>query len=146
MTFIIPHLIRAREPYKSSPKHAKNYFISNSILLNKLPTIIFIISKHISSFTMSTGGAGVYQNKHGQGMSHATGPSKVPEGIARLVPKGLEESLPNSVCQTSPICHTYTMLTRQIHPTGTDMGQSPDKTHAKDSGTPKAAGETTRRH
>ncbi|CAG7558267.1 unnamed protein product [Fusarium equiseti] len=70
---------------------------------------------------MSTGGTGVYQNKHGQGMSHATGLSKVPEGIARLVPKGLEESLPNS-----------------IHPTGTDMGQSPNKTHAKDGGNASA--------
>ena len=67
-------------------------------------------------------------------MSHATGPSKVPESIARQVPKGLEKSLPNSVCQTSPIRHTHTILTRQIHPTGTDMGQSPDKSHAKDGG------------
>lgn len=42
--------------------------------------------------------SGIYQNEHGQGMSHATGPSKVPEGIARQAPKGLEESLPDSVC------------------------------------------------
>ncbi|RBR25577.1 uncharacterized protein FIESC28_01540 [Fusarium coffeatum] len=61
--------------------------------------------------------SGIYQNERGQGMSHATGPSKVPESIAHQVPKGLEKSLPNS-----------------IHPTGTDMGQSPDKTHAKDDG------------
>ncbi|KAI1071845.1 hypothetical protein LB507_005242 [Fusarium sp. FIESC RH6] len=78
--------------------------------------------------------SGVYQNERGQGMSHATGPSKVPESIARQVPKGLEKSLPNSVCQTSPIRHTHTILTRQIHPTGTDMGQPPDKSHAKDGG------------
>jgi hypothetical protein len=42
--------------------------------------------------------SGIYQNERGQGMSHATGPSKVPEGIARHVPKGLEEALPDSVC------------------------------------------------
>ncbi|RGP77012.1 hypothetical protein FLONG3_4841 [Fusarium longipes] len=62
---------------------------------------------------MST--TGIYQNKRGQGLSHATGPSKVPEGIARHVPQGLEEALPDS-----------------IHPTGTNPGQSTNKSHAND--------------
>ncbi|KAF5243362.1 hypothetical protein FAUST_2931 [Fusarium austroamericanum] len=61
--------------------------------------------------------SGIYENERGQGMSHSTGPSKVPEGIARHAPKGLEEALPDS-----------------IHPTGTFPGQSTNKSHAKDSG------------
>ena len=85
------------EPYKSSPKRAKNYFIFNSTFL--VNTITFITNNH--ALNMS----GLYQNERGQGMSHATGPSKVPESIARQVPKGLEKSLPNSVCQTSPVRH-----------------------------------------
>ena len=37
------------------------------------------------------------QNARGQGISHATGGSKVPQGVQERVPQGLEESLPNSV-------------------------------------------------
>ncbi|KAJ9648460.1 hypothetical protein H2201_000796 [Coniosporium apollinis] len=40
------------------------------------------------------------QNDAGQGMSHATGDSKVPDTIQDKAPKGLEESLPNSVHDT----------------------------------------------
>ncbi|KAJ0426042.1 hypothetical protein BJY00DRAFT_323599 [Aspergillus carlsbadensis] len=36
------------------------------------------------------------QNARGQGASHATGGSKVPEGIQNKAPQGLEESLPNN--------------------------------------------------
>jgi len=56
-------------------------------------------------------------NQHGQGESHASAHSKVPESVQREAPKGLEESLPDSV-----------------HPTGSDPGQSTNKTHAKDGG------------
>ncbi|XEV02691.1 hypothetical protein FSHL1_007978 [Fusarium sambucinum] len=49
--------------------------------------------------------------------SHATGPSKVPEGLQEAVPKGVEESLPDS-----------------IHPTSNDPGQSTKKSHAKGGG------------
>ncbi|KAL6238413.1 hypothetical protein BDW75DRAFT_228038 [Aspergillus navahoensis] len=40
------------------------------------------------------------QNEYGQGTSHATGGSKVPQGVQERVPQGLEESLPNSVHDT----------------------------------------------
>jgi hypothetical protein len=36
-------------------------------------------------------------NEHGQGTSHATGDSKVPEGIQQKAPEGLENKLPDSV-------------------------------------------------
>jgi hypothetical protein len=35
--------------------------------------------------------------------SHATGPSKVPETIQKLAPKGLEEALPESIHPTNKI-------------------------------------------
>ncbi|KAK3081689.1 hypothetical protein LTS18_003871 [Coniosporium uncinatum] len=57
------------------------------------------------------------QNEHGQGASHASGDSKVPDKVQEKAPKGLEESLPDSV-----------------HPTGSDPGQSTNKSHAKDGG------------
>ncbi|KAM0417176.1 hypothetical protein ACHAPT_012813 [Fusarium lateritium] len=57
------------------------------------------------------------QVERGQGGSHATGESKVPEGAQEKAPKGLEESLPDS-----------------IHPTGSDPGQSTNKSHAKGGG------------
>lgn len=39
------------------------------------------------------------QNQHGQGASHATDPnaSKVPAGIQKVAPEGLERNLPESV-------------------------------------------------
>ncbi|KAL3453678.1 hypothetical protein BJX65DRAFT_302569 [Aspergillus insuetus] len=40
------------------------------------------------------------QNARGQGTSHATGGSKVPEEIQNKAPQGLEESLPNKVHDT----------------------------------------------
>ncbi|KAK7408572.1 hypothetical protein QQX98_009277 [Neonectria punicea] len=49
-----------------------------------------------------------------QGVSHATGESKVPKGAQDAVPKDVEESLPDS-----------------IHPTASGPGQSTNKSHAK---------------
>ncbi|KAK5989620.1 hypothetical protein PT974_07874 [Cladobotryum mycophilum] len=57
------------------------------------------------------------QNERGQGVSHATGESQVPTAVQERAPQGLEESLPDS-----------------IHPTGSEPGQSTNKTHAKDGG------------
>jgi hypothetical protein len=37
------------------------------------------------------------QNEHGQGKSHATGDSVVPNKVQEQAPKGLEEGLPNAV-------------------------------------------------
>lgn len=41
--------------------------------------------------------SGYAQNERGQGMSHATAPSKLSEGVQRQIPKGLEHALPESV-------------------------------------------------
>ncbi|KAJ4345443.1 uncharacterized protein N0V89_011573 [Didymosphaeria variabile] len=54
------------------------------------------------------------QNEHGQGVSHATGGSKVPDTVQQKAPQGLEESLPN-----------------KVHDTGSGTGR---QTHAKDGG------------
>ncbi|KAF1941444.1 hypothetical protein EJ02DRAFT_404423 [Clathrospora elynae] len=57
-------------------------------------------------------------NQHGQGVSHASGDSVVPKKVQEAAPKGLEESLPES-----------------IHPTGSNPNnQSTNQTHAKDGG------------
>ncbi|KAL2161810.1 hypothetical protein VTH06DRAFT_7594 [Thermothelomyces fergusii] len=56
-------------------------------------------------------------NKHGQGASHATGESHVPQKIQEAAPERLENTLPD-----------------KIHPTGAEPGQSTNKTHAKDDG------------
>ncbi|KAI1764128.1 hypothetical protein GGR53DRAFT_466684 [Hypoxylon sp. FL1150] len=53
----------------------------------------------------------------GTDRSHATGDSKVPGKVQEKAPKGLEESLPDS-----------------IHPTGKNPGESTNKTHAKGDG------------
>lgn len=37
------------------------------------------------------------QNQHGQGISHASGDSKVPGKVQDKVPKDVEQSLPDSV-------------------------------------------------
>ncbi|KAH6879586.1 hypothetical protein BKA70DRAFT_1412027 [Coprinopsis sp. MPI-PUGE-AT-0042] len=59
-----------------------------------------------------------HTNSDGQGASHATGESFVPSGVQRAAPRGLEESLPES-----------------IHPTGANPNnQSTNRTHAKDGG------------
>ncbi|RYP23860.1 hypothetical protein DL765_000937 [Monosporascus sp. GIB2] len=57
------------------------------------------------------------ENEHGQGVSHATGKSKVPESVQKAASKALEDALPDF-----------------IHPTGKDPGQSTNKTHANDGG------------
>ncbi|KAL4731735.1 hypothetical protein ACLX1H_000717 [Fusarium chlamydosporum] len=53
----------------------------------------------------------------GDNVSHATDTSKVPESLQEAVPRGVEESLPDS-----------------IHPTGKNPGQSTNKSHAKGGG------------
>jgi hypothetical protein len=40
----------------------------------------------------------IMQNQQGQGVSHASGDSAVPQKIQEKAPKGLEEKLPESVC------------------------------------------------
>jgi hypothetical protein len=40
-------------------------------------------------------------NKHGQGQSHATGESHVPQKVQEAAPKGLEEALPDKVHQNN---------------------------------------------
>ncbi|KAM5349411.1 hypothetical protein ACJ41O_005916 [Fusarium nematophilum] len=57
------------------------------------------------------------QNERGQGVSHATGESKVPAPVQQKATKGVEERLPDS-----------------IHPTGSEPGQSTSKSHAKGGG------------
>ncbi|KAF4415417.1 hypothetical protein FACUT_13400 [Fusarium acutatum] len=44
--------------------------------------------------------SGYAQNERGQGMSHATAPSKLSEGVQRQMPKGLEHALPESIHPT----------------------------------------------
>ncbi|KAF4342151.1 hypothetical protein FBEOM_3884 [Fusarium beomiforme] len=44
--------------------------------------------------------SGFAQNERGQGVSHATAPSKLPEVIQRQLPKGVEEALPESIHPT----------------------------------------------
>ncbi|KAJ4990819.1 hypothetical protein SVAN01_03608 [Stagonosporopsis vannaccii] len=56
-------------------------------------------------------------NSYGQGKSHTTGDSAVPNKVQEQAPSGLEEALPDS-----------------IHPTGGKADQSTSQTHAKDGG------------
>ncbi|KAF5691807.1 hypothetical protein FDENT_3174 [Fusarium denticulatum] len=58
--------------------------------------------------------SGYAQNERGQGMSHATAPSKLSEGVQRQMPKGLEHALPES-----------------IHPTESTPGSSGGISYAK---------------
>jgi hypothetical protein len=83
-------------------------------------------------------------NKHGQGQSHATGESHVPQKVQEAAPKGLEEALPDKVHQNNlcPFNGFIWSLSSvqvadpevQLHPTGQEPGQSTHKTHAKDEG------------
>ncbi|KAK7409307.1 hypothetical protein QQX98_008547 [Neonectria punicea] len=57
------------------------------------------------------------QHNPTHGISHATGQSKVPASVQAKAPQGLEERLPDS-----------------IHPTGSEPGQSTNKSHAKRGG------------
>jgi hypothetical protein len=43
------------------------------------------------------------ENERGQGMSHATGDSKVPKPVQRKAPQGLEEKLPEAVSYSSDV-------------------------------------------
>ncbi|KAG9201306.1 hypothetical protein B5807_10527 [Epicoccum nigrum] len=56
-------------------------------------------------------------NEYGQGKSHATGESAVPNKVQDAAPSALEEALPDSV-----------------HPTGGKADQSTSKTHALNDG------------
>lgn len=51
--------------------------------------------------------SGYAQNERGQGMSHATAPSKLSEGVQRQMPKGLEHALPESVCYLRALRNNY---------------------------------------
>ena len=74
------------------------------------------------------------QNEHGQGVSHATGDSKVPGSVQQKAPQGLEESLPNKVSSYSilrgKVIHGRCWYA-QVHDTGSGTGR---QTHAKDGG------------
>lgn len=75
------------------------------------------------------------ENKHGQGVSHATDHSKVPGKVQQKAPQGLEESLPDSVCCNEWATRLMQMLILlQVHPTGPEPGQSTNKSHAKGGG------------
>jgi hypothetical protein len=50
---------------------------------------------------------GYAQNERGQGMSHATAPSKLSEGVQRQMPKGLEHALPESVCYSRALRNNH---------------------------------------
>ena len=54
------------------------------------------------------------QNEHGQGVSHATGDSKVPGSVQQKAPQGLEESLPNKVssCQKPKLFAIHVDMSR----------------------------------
>ncbi|KAI8940402.1 hypothetical protein NX059_004093 [Plenodomus lindquistii] len=45
------------------------------------------------------------QNQHGQGVSHATGDSKVPAKVQEQAPASLEKNLPNKVHDTGSSSH-----------------------------------------
>ncbi|KAM0221186.1 hypothetical protein ACHAQD_005539 [Fusarium lateritium] len=44
--------------------------------------------------------SGFAQNERGQGMSHASAPSNLPEGIQRQLPKSVEKALPEFIHPT----------------------------------------------
>jgi hypothetical protein len=46
------------------------------------------------------------QNDQGQGVSHATGESKVPQKVQEKVPAGFEKGLPDSVCLIFSFSHS----------------------------------------
>ncbi|KAM0345081.1 hypothetical protein ACHAPU_006967 [Fusarium lateritium] len=46
--------------------------------------------------------SGFAQNERGQGISHASAPSKLPEGLQRQLPKSVEKALPESIHPTEP--------------------------------------------
>jgi hypothetical protein len=75
------------------------------------------------------------QNARGQRTSHATGDSKVPEGIQNKAPKGLEESLPNKVCLAMfHRCISQVVNNNnapKVHDTGSGTGR---QTHALNDG------------
>jgi hypothetical protein len=75
------------------------------------------------------------QNARGQGISHATGDSKVPEGIQNKASKGVEESLPNKVCLAMfHRCISQGLNTNnapKVHDTGSGTGR---QTHALNEG------------
>ena len=52
--------------------------------------------------------------KDNESRSHATGPSKVPEGIQKIAPEGLERALPESIHPTKVSIHSNTMSRSNI--------------------------------
>ncbi|RYP51652.1 hypothetical protein DL768_003050 [Monosporascus sp. mg162] len=88
-----------------------------SLLVPSSPRLLLrtaVLSRPLSTTHARTASQ---ENEYGQGVSHATGKSKVPESVQKAAPKTLEDALPDF-----------------IHPTGKDPGQSTNKAHAKDGG------------
>ncbi|KAH9871314.1 hypothetical protein IAQ61_005493 [Plenodomus lingam] len=77
-------------------------------------------------------------NQHGQGASHATGESAVPNKVQEAAPKGLEDALPEGVGAIIFLFllrATILMQIIKVHPTGSNPNnQSTNQTHAKDGG------------
>ena len=75
-------------------------------------------------------------NQFGQGASHATGQSAVPNKVQDVAPKGVEEALPDGVSlQQNSSLSRYSDTTTQVHPTSSDpTNQSTGKTHALNDG------------
>lgn len=73
----------------------------------------------------------ISSNAQGQGTSHATGGSVVPGKVQEQAPKGLEESLPNSVNATLIWwLKDEDWVSKQVH----DTGSQGRKIHAKNDG------------
>jgi len=68
---------------------------ASSLILHTQITFYHILPPKLSSNIMSS------TNEHGQGASHATGQSSVPESIQKAAPKKLEDQLPDSVHDTN---------------------------------------------
>ncbi|KAJ4362382.1 hypothetical protein N0V83_010475 [Neocucurbitaria cava] len=84
----------------------------------KLRTFTRPIVQQTRVFQSTTSIRMASSNEYGQGKSHATGESAVPNKVQEAAPKGLEDALPEGV-----------------HPTGSNPNdQSTNKTHAKDGG------------
>lgn len=71
------------------------------------------------------------ENQYGQGQSHASAPSKVPGKVQEQAPQGLEERLPDSVRPDNSSSSTL-LTSSKVHPTGSEPGQSTNKSHAVD--------------
>ena len=64
-----------------------------------------------------------------QGASHASGDSKVPEGVQKAAPKGVEDALPNAGMLSFMYASTAPDCSLLVHDTG---NSSTGKSHALD--------------